>query len=81
MSLAIADLNSRVNDPKTHDSFPENWVGQHLMRQAVERVGDSIIFRPDLMKTGRFYMVEVDSKPYLYRKVGEGEVEVYGLAE
>jgi hypothetical protein len=34
-----------------------------------------------LMEMGRFYFAELEGQPYLYRKVSDHEVEVYGLAE
>lgn len=81
MSLAVAELTSNRDDEKDRGMIAGNWVDQHLMRRPVEQVGASIIFRPALMNLGRFYMVEVGSKPYLYRRVSGVEVEVYGLAE
>ena len=30
---------------------------------------------------GKFYFAELEGQPYLYRKVSDHEVEVYGLAE
>ena len=49
--------------------------------KAVRVEGNSVVFNPKYMKLGRFYLVELENKPYLYRKVSEHEVEVYGLAE
>ena len=43
--------------------------------------GDSVVFRPSEMELNKYYCTELKGKPYLYRKVGEGEVEVYGLAD
>lgn len=42
---------------------------------------DAIVFEPDRMEFGRFYLAELNGAPYLYRRVGPGEVEVYGLAD
>ena len=42
--------------------------------------GNSVIFTPDEMEVDRFYFVELEGEPYLYRRVSIGEVEVYGLA-
>ncbi len=50
-------------------------------REPVEVRGDSVNFDMKLMETGRFYFAELDGQPYLYRKVSDHEVEVYGLAE
>ena len=41
----------------------------------------SVVLNPRNMKTGRFYCVELENLPYLYRKLNDREIEVYGLAE
>ena len=41
--------------------------------------GDSIVFTPNEMELNRFYFVELNGAPYLYRRVDAGEVEIYGL--
>ena len=50
-------------------------------REPVEARGDSVNFDMNLMEMNRFYFAELDGQPYLYRKVSDHEVEVYGLAE
>ena len=52
-----------------------------LLTAPVEVGEDSIVFKPSAMVTGRFYLAELKGKPYLYRRVSETEIEVYGLAE
>ena len=52
-----------------------------LLATPVEVEEDSIVFKPSAMVTGRFYLAELKGKPYLYRRVSETEIEVYGLAE
>ncbi len=47
----------------------------------VEAAGGSVVFTPDEMELHRFYFVELDGEPYIYRRVSTGEVEVYGLAD
>ena len=47
----------------------------------VEIDGDSIIFNPVSMTTGHYYLAVLHGEPYLYRKISETEVEVYGLAD
>lgn len=42
---------------------------------------DSIRLRPERMEIGKFYLAQFRDEPYLYRRVSEGEIEVYGLAE
>ena len=56
---------------------PYSW----LQKPSVEVVGDSIVFNPKSMTLGRFYVVELEGKPYIYRRTSETEVEVYGLAD
>jgi hypothetical protein len=51
-----------------------------LVPKAVEVVDGRIVFRPKSMKLSRYYLAEVNGVPYVYRRVSEGEVEVYGLA-
>ena len=63
--------------PYERERSPYYW----LQKPPVEVVGDSIVFRPKSMTLGRFYVVELEGKPYLYRRVSETEVEVYGLAD
>lgn len=47
----------------------------------VEVAENSVVFTPYEMEIDRFYFVELDGEPYLYRRVSDGEVEVYGLAD
>lgn len=66
--------------------FDERELVDHIAeeltrRKAIRVQGDSVMFNPKYMRTGRFYFVELKNEPYLYRKVNEHEVEVYGLAE
>lgn len=63
--------------PHERERSPYSW----LQKPPVEVVGDSIVFNPKSMTLGRFYVVELEGKPYLYRRVSETEVEVYGLAD
>ena len=59
-----------------------NYISEELVaRKAVNVQGNSVVFNPKYMKIGRFYCIEFENKPYLYRKISEYEVEVYGLAE
>lgn len=46
----------------------------------VEIEGDSVVFHPSRMRTGDYYMAVLRGEPYLYRKVSDTEVQVYGLA-
>jgi hypothetical protein len=49
-------------------------------RKPVEVRGDSVNYNMRLMEMGRFYFAELEGQPYLYRKVSNHEVEIYGLA-
>ena len=42
---------------------------------------DSIVFHISRMNTVQFYTAVLKGKPYLYCKLSETEVEVYGLAD
>lgn len=48
---------------------------------AVKVEEDSVTINPKYMTTGQFYFAEIKGEPFLYRKVSEHEVEIYGLAE
>ncbi len=60
--------------PKPKSALSESEV-------AVEVIGNSAVFRPAHMVAGQFYLAQINGKPYLYRKVSDVEVEIYGLAE
>ena len=47
----------------------------------VQVVNGKIIFHPAQMELNRYYFVVFNGKPYLYRKLDEEEIEIYGLAE
>lgn len=76
MSLtAISATRPNICDPE-----PDGLLAQ-LMPRAVEVEGGQVRIRPNAMKLNRYYLAEVDGKPYVYRRVSQDEVEVYGLAE
>ena len=71
---------------RTITIFDERELVDHIAeeldrKKAIRVEGDSVMFNPKYMKLGRYYFVELENEPYLYRKVSEHEVEVYGLAE
>ncbi len=41
---------------------------------------DSVVLNPKLMELDKFYLSVIDNKPYLYRKIDDNEIEVYGFA-
>ena len=50
--------------------------------QPVRVVGKSVRFNPNEMELNKFYLAQLsDDEVYMYRRVSEGEVEVYGLAD
>ena len=49
--------------------------------EPVKVVGNSVVFSPKSMELNKFYLVELNGAPYIYRRVSAGEVEVYGLAD
>ena len=51
------------------------------VRNPVEVADNSIVFTPNEMEMNRFYFVELNGAPYLYRRIDAGEVEIYGLAD
>ncbi len=49
-------------------------------RSPVSVTENSIVFNPQEMELNKYYLAELKGSPYLYRRVSDGEVEVYGLA-
>ena len=50
--------------------------------QPVRVVGKSVRFSPKDMELNKFYLAQLsDDEVYMYKRVSEGEVEVYGLAD
>ena len=50
--------------------------------QPIKVVGKSVVFDPARMELNKFYKAQLsDDEVYMYRRVSEGEVEVYGLAD
>jgi len=48
---------------------------------AVEVRGESIHYNIKKMELNKFYFVELKGEPYLYRKISDHEVEIYGEAD
>ena len=54
----------------------------HVDEQPVKVVGKSVVFDPARMELNKFYMAQPrEDEVFLYRRVSEGEVEVYALAD
>ena len=50
-------------------------------REPVHVQGDSINYNVEKMEINRFYLAVLKGEPYLFRKVSDHEVEIYGMAE
>ena len=68
-------------------SKPSGFTGRHqgaVSRQmengAVVADQGVVRFKPSEMDLNRYYCVELDGEPIVYRRVSEREVEIYGLA-
>lgn len=48
---------------------------------AIKVSNDSVLINPKHMKLNLFYPVEFKGERYLYRKISEHEIEVYGFAK
>lgn len=79
--MAVATLIRGGKSPALNEKILRNIADSLSRKSVVKAESDSIEFRPKDMEFGHFYFAELKGKPYLYRKVSEHEVEVYGLAE
>lgn len=80
MSATTSVLTRAHYGGSTFDTRRDLYVQRGTMTNAVTVEDDSIILDPRLMKVGQYYSVELDGKPYLYRKTSDSEIEMYGLA-
>lgn len=78
MGVAVLTRSLRPMEPEQTDI--EEVIDELTRRRAVRVEGDSVILNPEYMEVGRFYFAELKGEPYLYRKVSDQEIEVYGLA-
>ena len=60
---------------------PYPFLKSTASEEPVRVVGDSVVFSPKDMEIDKFYLAQLGDSPYIYRRTGEGEVEVYGLAD
>ena len=80
--------------PRSEDKPPEAPVryvsSSSLLRRfkaareadlAVKADEESVSLNIQKMELNRYYFAELRGEPYLYRKISEHEIEVYGLAE
>lgn len=71
-----------LDRPRAADLPPRRsdaWKPGPIAPVTVEE--DAIRFRPAQMELGHYYVAEFKGLPYLYRRVSDSEVEIYGLAE
>lgn len=77
----MAGVLGRIPTAFNEIKVAENLADAIAKAQAVTVEGNSTKINPQYMQLYRFYLAELDGEPYLYRKVSEHEVEIYGLAE
>jgi hypothetical protein len=81
-SVSVACLTAKsyygINAPTISKEYK---LRGEISKKAITVEDESVILNPEHMKVGQFYSVEVDNLPYLYRKINDHEIEVYGLAE
>jgi len=80
MASMVGVLN-RIPTAFNETKVAENLADAIAKAQAVTVEGNSTKINPQYMQLCRFYLVELDGEPYLYRKVSKHEVEIYGLAK
>ena len=81
-SMSVACLPPKTYyESRTPVAPREYELGEQISKKAVAVEGDSVILNPEYMKVGLYYCVQIDDVPYMYRKINDHEVEVYGLAE
>lgn len=70
--------------PRQSYGKQEQWQSEYapsgLINRAIIVEGDSVVINPKFMETGKFYLAVINDKPYLYRKEGDKDIEVYGFA-
>ena len=81
--MLVQDRKEKVPQPASYSVSSGSLLRRYeaAAREPVEARGDSVNFDMNLMEMNRFYFAELDGQPYLYRKVSDHDVEVYGLAE
>lgn len=70
--------------PRQSYGKQEQWQSEYapsgLINRAIIVERDSAVINPKFMETGKFYLAVINDKPYLYRKEGDKDIEVYGFA-
>ena len=52
---------------------------ENMADTAVIVEDDSIVLDPKHMNIGQYYLAVMDDIPYLYRRINDKEIEVYGI--
>ena len=81
--MLVQDRKEGVPQPPFYSVSTNSLLRRYeaVARGPVEAQGESVNFDVNLMEMHRFYFAELEGQPYLYRKVSDHEVEIYGLAE
>jgi hypothetical protein len=82
VTIVQDDIGGGPRPPSLYSVSSASLLSKYeAVREPVEVRGDAVNFDMRLMEMGRFYFAELEGQPYLYRKVSDHEVEIYGLAE
>lgn len=57
------------------------YICNDVSNKAIVIEDNSILLDPKYMNLGQYYLAIIHEMPYLYRKVNNEEIEIYGLAE
>lgn len=78
--MALIEIRDLAQFGLPGETSADEQVNGH--EQPVRVVGKSVRFSPKDMELNKFYTAQLsDDEVYMYRRVSEGEVEVYGLAD
>jgi hypothetical protein len=79
----VQDREGRIPSLPSHYSVRSTSLlpKYEAARSPVEVRGDSINYNVEKMEINRFYLAVLKGEPYLFRKVSDHEVEIYGMAE
>jgi len=66
------------NTARHSQEYP--YATRDILERAIIMKDGSVVLHPKFMEQGKFYLAVPDDKPYLYRKIDNGEIEVYGFA-
>ena len=78
--MAYAGVSVLSKPSVFHRGLMNQGAVPHREDGAVVADEGVVTFDPSQMDLNRYYCVELDGEPILYRRVSDREVEVYGLA-